>query len=80
MQGSKLVVGGKDFYEQCLEVALDVHSDSRYCTLRTKARNSDGNLVESALVLDLNELVYPSATVINLQISSLVIFLSINRQ
>ena len=67
---SKLVMGGKGFYEQCLEVTLGKKSytfKERYCTLRAKARNSDGNLVESTLVLDLNELIYPSATVINLQ-------------
>ena len=59
-------MGGKDFYEQCLEVALENNwiSGKRYYTMRGKARNAVGNTVESTLFLDIDLLLYPGAAVI----------------
>ena len=66
MQGSKLVMGGKGFYEQCLEVALENNwiSGKRYYTMRGKARYTDGNTVEPTLFLDIDLLFYSGAAVI----------------
>ena len=78
---SKLVMGGNGFYAQCLEVALEkIYLGQLILYVARKTGNLDGSMIELTLDLDMHELVYPSATVVNLQKSSLVVFLSINRK
>ena len=66
VKDSKLVMGGKGFYKQCVRVTLDRHPSGKSGTLIVNVVNDDRNLVTSSLQLDLAELLYPSPTVITL--------------